>query len=87
MKVSFSLDAFSDYEEWALYDEKTFRRTNSLIKDIARNPFNGLGKPEPLKYDFSSYYSRRIDSENRLVYKVSFDEILIISCKYYYNDK
>lgn len=83
MKVSFSEEAFADYQEWSL-DKKTFAKINELIKSICRTPFSGIGKPEPLKHELSNYWSRRINQEHRLVYKVSDDEIFIASCKFHY---
>lgn len=70
MRITFSEDAFDDYISWALIDKKIFRRIGLLIKDIVRQPFSGMGKPEPLKYTFKGFWSRRIDEVNRLVYKV-----------------
>lgn len=83
MKVSFSEEAFADYQEWSL-DKKTFAKINELIKNICRTPFSGIGKPEPLKHKLSNYWSRRISQEHRIVYKVSDDEIFIASCKFHY---
>lgn len=83
-KVIFEYKAFENFNEWIEIDKKTHKRIIKLIKDINRNPFSGIGKPEALKYDYSGYYSRRIDNEHRLIYKVTEQEIIIISCKYHY---
>ncbi len=66
-------------------DKKVLKRINQLIRDIQRTPFQGIGNPEPLKYDLAGFWSRRIDREHRLVYQVIDQEILIYSCKYYYD--
>lgn len=88
MKIIFSddNDAFEDFTNWASEDKKTFKKINALIKDIKRNPKDGLGKPEPLKYELSGYWARRIDDEHRLIYQIAEDseEIIIISCKTHY---
>ncbi|MGN1136001.1 MAG: Txe/YoeB family addiction module toxin [Oscillospiraceae bacterium] len=78
-------EAWDDYMYWHNQDKKTIKRINSLIKDIDRNPFDGIGKPEPLKYDYSGFWSRRIDEVNRLVYKIENSNIYIISCRYHYD--
>jgi toxin YoeB len=65
-------------------DRKLYSKIVALIQDIDRSPFTGLGKPEPLKYEFSGYWSRRINDEHRLVYKITDAEIIIVSCRYYY---
>ncbi len=75
---------FDSFQEWAFSDKKVFAKIINLIKDIERNPFNGIGKPEPLKHELAGYWSRRITDEHRLVYKVEEDKIIIISCKYHY---
>ena len=84
MKITFSRNAWEDYVSWQRDDKKILRKINELIKDIQRTPFEGLGKPEPLKFDLSGYWSRRIDLEHRLVYQYLEDEILIYSCRYHY---
>ncbi|MCP5453689.1 MAG: Txe/YoeB family addiction module toxin [Spirochaetaceae bacterium] len=84
MIVAFSEDAFRDFEEWASADKKLFAKITGLIRDVAREPFQGLGKPEPLRHELSGYWSRRINDEHRLVYKVESDTIFIVSCKYHY---
>ena len=85
MKISFSKNAWEDYTSWLTEDKKMLRKINELIKEIQRTPFEGRGKPEPLKYELSGFWSRRIDREHRLVYQVSGKEILIYSCKYHYD--
>lgn len=73
--------AWEDYVWWQTQDKKTLRRINKLIKEIDRNPFEGLGKPESLKFDLSGLWSRRIDQTNRLVYEVTGDTVLFHSCR------
>ena len=84
MKLIFSDNAWEDYLYWQKTDQKILRRINSLIKDIKRNPFEGIGKPEPLKHALSGYLSRRINDEHRIVYKTSSDAILIAQMRYHY---
>lgn len=85
MRIVFSKNSWDDYTSWLTIDKKILKRINELIKDIQGSPFDGKGKPEPLKYDLAGFWSRRIDREHRLVYKVEDKEILIFSCKYYYD--
>jgi toxin YoeB len=85
MKITFSKNAWEDYVSWQKEDKKTLRKINALIKDIQRTPFEGLGKPEPLKYDLTGFWSRRIDLEHRLVYQYRDNELLIYSCRYHYD--
>jgi len=82
--ISFLETAFSEYRQWELDDKKIFNKINSLITEIMRDPFHGTGKPEPLKWDWAGYWSRRITQEHRLVYKVLKDHVIIASCKYHY---
>jgi len=84
MNISFEPSAFDDFNQWAMVDKKYYKRIISLIKDISRNPFQGLGKPEALKYELQGYWSRRIDDEHRLIYKIENDRLIIVSCKYHY---
>lgn len=84
--LTFTPDAFDNYKEWAISDKKIFKKINDLIQSIDRTPFDGIGKPEPLKYQYKGYWSRRITDEHRLVYTVNETEILIIACKYHYLD-
>jgi toxin YoeB len=76
--------AFAAFYEWTINDKKIAKKIISLIKDIERTPYEGLGKPEPLKHNLSGYWSRRITDEHRLVYKVEDNTIQIVSCKYHY---
>ena len=85
MRITFSKNAWEDYVSWQREDKKILRKINNLIKDIQRTPFEGQGKPEPLKFDLSGYWSRRIDLEHRLVYQYQDNEILIYSCKFHYD--
>lgn len=87
MILSWSNAAWDEFIEWQQKDLKTFKRIIKLIKDIDRNGYSGIGKPEPLKGDFSGYWSRRIDSKNRLVYKIKDDTIFIAQCNTHYGDK
>ncbi len=83
-RISFLPEPFEHFNLWARENKKIHARITELIKDIGRNPFSGIGKPEPLKHELKGLWSRRITDEHRLVYKVSEDEILIYSCKYHY---
>ena len=83
-QVTFQGRAFQDFVEWAENDKKIHQRIADLIKDILRQPFSGIGKPEPLKHKLQGYWSRRIDDAHRLVYKVTEQAVIIISCKYHY---
>ena len=76
--------AWSDYVYWQGQDRKTLKRINALIQDAMRNPFEGIGKPEPLRENLSGFWSRRIDDVNRLVYSVEGTELAIVSCRYHY---
>ena len=77
-------DAWEDYLYWQTQDKKTLQRVNRLIKDMLRSPFEGIGDPEPLKGNLSGFWSRRIDSKNRIVYVVEDDFIRIIACREHY---
>lgn len=79
-------EAWEDYLYWQAQDKKTLKRVNSLIRDIERDPFNGIGKPEPLRGELSGSWSRRIDDVNRIVYRVIGGTLEIISCKGHYED-
>lgn len=85
MRIVFSKNAWEDYISWLSEDGKIIIRINTLIMDILRTPGEGLGKPEPLKYDLAGFWSRRIDREHRLVYQVVGDELFIYSCRYHYD--
>jgi toxin YoeB len=80
----FTTDAFEQYNDWQIENKQVFTRLKKLIKETARTPFEGTGKPEALKHDFAGYWSRRITDEHRLVYKVEETFIRIVSCKYHY---
>lgn len=84
MKIIFSETAWEDYVYWQKTDKKMLSRTNELIKAIMRTPFEGIGKPEPLKHGLTGYWSRRINDEHRIVYKVQDDSLLIAQCRYHY---
>lgn len=84
MKIVFSSQSWEDYLYWQQTDKKILKRVNELIKDIQRTPFEGKGKPEPLKYNLSGFWSRRITEEHRLVYEVAGDSVLIAACRYHY---
>ena len=84
--VIFKGSSFTDFNEWQVENPKIYRKIAELIEEIRRNPFSGKGKPEPLKHNFSGYWSRRITDEHRLIYTVNEIEVLIISCKYHYLD-
>lgn len=84
MNLVFANSAWDDYLYWQSMDKKLLKRINLLIKDIKREPFKGLGEPEPLKYNWSGYWSRRINLEHRLVYKVTQTSLMIAQCRYHY---
>ena len=84
MQILWDDDAWQEYLSWQTQDKQNLKKINELIKDISRNPFDGIGKPEALKGNLSGFYSRRINHEHRLVYVVKDDTIYIISCKWYY---
>ena len=81
MKILWHENAWDDYCDWQTEDKKTLKKLNALIKDIQRSPFDGIGKPEPLKENLSGWWSRRIDDTNRIVYKQDGDNIIIAACK------
>lgn len=85
--IKFTEKAFEEYLYWQLQDRKTLKRINSILKDISRNPYEGIGKPEGLKGNLSGYWSRRIDDKNRLVYRVKNEQIEVYQCKNHYEDK
>ena len=84
MILSWAENSWEDYLYWQLTDKKILKRINELIKDIKRHPFDGIGDPEPLKYNWSGYWSRRIDREHRLVYKAEDKNIYIVQCRFHY---
>ncbi|MBI4963228.1 MAG: Txe/YoeB family addiction module toxin [Desulfomonile tiedjei] len=84
MKLIFSEHAWEDYLYWQRTDKRILGRINTLIKEIQRSPFEGIGKPEPLKHALSGYWSRRINEEHRIVYKVESESLLIAQLRYHY---
>ena len=84
MRLIFSAEAWEDYLHWQEHDRKTLKRINRLIDQIARDPFQGIGKPEPLRHALSGYWSRRIDDEHRIVYRVDRDALLIAQLRRHY---
>ena len=84
MKLVFSRHAWEDYLYWQNADRQIARRINALIENIRRSPFKGIGKPEPLKNRLAGYWSRRIDSEHRLVYRIEGESIYIVQARYHY---
>jgi toxin YoeB len=82
--LTWTLEAWGDYQYWQNQDKKTLKRINKLIKDCLRHPFEGIGKPESLRENLVGFWSRRIDETNRLVYCVQGGELAIISCRYHY---
>ena len=84
MILSWAENAWEDYLYWQSIDKKTLKRINLLINDILRHPFEGIGDPEPLKYNWSGYWSRRIDREHRVVYKATEHALYIAQCRFHY---
>ena len=84
--IQWDFDAWEDYLYWQMQDKNILKRINQLVKDISRNPFEGIGKPEPRRGKLSGFWSRRIDEEHRLVYAMEDNAILIFSCRGHYND-
>lgn len=82
--IHFTKEAWEHYLYWQKNDKGTFKKINRLIKECLRDPFVGLGKPEPLKGNLSGFWSRRINDEHRLVYKIEGEELFIISCRFHY---
>lgn len=87
MTKAWTDDAWNDFEYWTKQDKKTMKRILQLLKDIERNGYDGIGKPERLLGDLSAYWSRRIDDSNRLVYRIEGDTIKIVQCGSHYRDK
>jgi toxin YoeB len=86
-RIIFEQTPFDDYADWGIYNRNVFKRIYELLKDIRRQPFEGIGKPEPLKHNLAGYWSRRITEEHRLVYRVTTEgDILVISVKGHYAD-
>ncbi len=84
MNITFAPQAWEDYLHWQATDSKTITRIHELIKDITRSPFSGIGKPEPLKHALRGYWSRRINTEHRIVYKVVDGAVCIAQLRYHY---
>jgi len=84
MILSWAGNAWDDYLYWQQTDKKILKRINLLIKDVKRQPFNGIGDPEPLKHNWTGYWSRRINREHRLVYRVEGENLAIAQCRYHY---
>jgi toxin YoeB len=85
ISIEFVPDAFNEYQRWIETDRRVALKIGDLIRDILRTPFSGIGKPEPLKYQFKGYWSRRINHEHRLIYKVTKTSIIIFSCNSHYS--
>lgn len=85
MKYVFTELSWEDYLFWQKNDKQKLKRINELLKDISRNPFEGIGKPEPLKFNYAGFWSRRIDEEHRLIYRIVEDEIQIAKCRFHYD--
>lgn len=83
--ISWHSHAWEDYLYWQENDKRIVKRINALIKDILRSPFDGTGKPEPLKYQWSGFWSRRINEEHRLVYAIKEGNLIIAQCRYHYD--
>ena len=86
MKIIWFEEAWEDYVYWQTQDKKTIKRINQLLQDATRNGYTGIGKPEPLKGEFSGFWSRRIDDVNRFVYRIKGDVLEVLSCKGHYDD-
>lgn len=84
MIISFVEKSWEDYNQWQVEDKKIFKRIQRLIKETIREPFSGIGKPEPLRNNLRGYWSKRITDEHRLVYKIENDHLIVISCKFHY---
>ena len=85
-RVVFTPNGWVDYLYWQHEDNKTLDRINLLIRECQRDPFRGIGKPEPLKWEYSGCWSRRIDQSNRLIYRLKADDIEVLSCRFHYGD-
>jgi toxin YoeB len=83
-RLAWTSEAWSDYLYWQRQDRKTLKRINALIEAVSREPFSGIGKPEPLRENLAGFWSRRIDDSNRLVYAVDDDFLTTVSCRYHY---
>ncbi len=85
MRYVFVDESWEDYLYWQKIDKKMLKRINLLIKEISRQPYEGIGKPEPLKHNYRGFWSRRINDEHRLIYQVREDEIRIVKCRFHYD--
>jgi toxin YoeB len=85
MKFVFTELSWEDYLYWQKNDKQKLKRINELLRDISRNPYEGIGKPEPLKFNYAGFWSRRIDEEHRLIYRLVNDEVQIAKCRYHYD--
>jgi toxin YoeB len=85
MKIVFTELSWEDYLYWQKIDKYKIKRINELVKDISRNPFDGIEKPEALKFNYAGFWSRRIDEEHRLIYRIVDDEIQIVKCRFHYD--
>ncbi len=86
MRLTWQTNRYSDYLHWQEYDRKILQRVNDVIRDALRNPFTGIGKPEPLRNNLKGWWSRRITGEHRLIYKVEGESLLIMQCRFHYDD-
>lgn len=86
-RLTWDADAWDDYVYWQTMDKAVLKRINKLLKDMMRDPFSGIGKPEPLVGNLSGFWSRRSDGKNRIVYAVSDDALIIIECRNHYGEK
>jgi toxin YoeB len=84
--IQFQENAYEEFVDWATTDKEIFLKIDKLLKDISRDPFKGLGKPEPLKYKYQGFWSRRITQEHRIIYRMVNDNIIVISLKGHYDD-
>ena len=86
-KISFTIGGLEDYIYWQTEDKRTLKKINQLIADIRRDPYNGLGHPEPLKYESGGCWSRKIDEKNRIIYRIKNEQVEILQCRGHYSDK
>jgi len=86
MNKTWSDNAWEDYLYWQTQDRKTLKRINDLLRDIERDPFGGIGKPEPLKHEWQGYWSRRINETDRLIYRMNNDQLEVAACRSHYDD-
>jgi toxin YoeB len=85
MRYIFVDESWEDYQYWQQTDRQKIKRINDILKDISRDPYSGIGKPEALKFKYKGFWSRRIDGEHRLIYQVKGEDILIAKCRYHYD--